>query len=266
MIAAAAVLSALLAPIAFGEGGHWLILDRGTHRVRHLELPAKEVDDVALSADGKTVAFIAPHENAAHALFVWRTGEKQATLVESSGGQFAGLAIGPDGFIYYSHSPVLVGNHTKETFAQIFRIRPDGSQREQITDENGCHVATSFAHGKLTYIHTDCRTHGDFTRVAEPEQPEVLVTVASGASEAQVSPDGTSVLFAVHRPEYNGIVETRRAGAQHELVKLSGHMKQARPAYGRSKHEVLFQDDQTVWVLKGGNRTAIAKLTEEGSP
>jgi WD40 repeat protein len=250
--------------VAFGpQGSDWLLVEVASRRVERITLPAKEVDGLAVSSDGMRFAYVAPAGNT-KGVWSWKRGDAAPHLVESGAGKYSDPAIAPDGSIYFSRSPVNGRSHTFGTYAQVFRVRPDGTGLQQITDENGCHFGVSFTRrGQLQYIHTSCTAQSWVERVGQTAAPEILVAVVGSLAEATASPDGRSVLFVSDEPDSFVVHEVTGRNAPRVLFALDRRMRRVRVAYGRNKDEVLYQQGGKVWVLDHGSRTMLAAMERE---
>jgi len=270
MIAALASLSAspdrtsLTRYVAFGpQGSEWLLVEVASRRVERITLPAKDVDGLAVSSDGTQFAYVGPAGNS-RGLWSWKRGDATPRLVESGAGKYSDPAISPDGWIYFSRSPVNGRSHTFGTYAQVFRIRPDGTGLQQITDENGCHFGVSFTRrGQLQYIHTSCTAQSWVERVGQTTSPEILVAVVGSLAEATASPDGRSVLFVSDEPDSFVVQEATGRNTPRVLFALDRRMRRVRLAYGRNKDEIFYQQGGKVWVLNHGVRKMVAAMERE---
>src|SRR5205823_6127271 len=111
LFAAAAVSATVVvspvrrAPLLFGEGDHWVLVDDRTKRAVPISFPLSNIDNVAVSNDGKTFALIAPDASHAWAVWIWNRGEASARVLFADGGRYSDPAFDPEGrWIYFSHS------------------------------------------------------------------------------------------------------------------------------------------------------------------
>ena len=268
MIATASASSEQATParryLAFGpRGADWVLIEIASRRIERLALPARDVDGLAVSNDGTWLVYVAPAGNK-KGLWAWKRGGSAPRLLDSGPGRYSDPAIAPDGFIYFSRSPVNGRSHTFGTYAQIFRIRRDGTGLEQITDENGCHFSVSFTQrGKLQYVHSSCTARSWIKRVVGAAEPDTLVAVAGSLAEATPSPDGRSVLFVTDEPDSFVVHEVSGKKPPRTLFAIDRRMARVRLAYGRSSKEIFYQQGGKVWILDHGTRTVLATLGGE---
>lgn len=253
--------------VVFGSRGpQWLLLDVTSRRVERIRLPAEEIEGLAVSADGMRFAYTKRSADNKPGIWFWQRGDAAPRLIESGAGQYSDPALAPDGWIYFSRSPVNGRSHMFGTYAQVFRIRADGTGLEQITDENGCHFGVSFTRrGRLQYIHSSCTAQSWIERVGRATKPEILVAVAGSLAEAVASPDGRSVLFVSDEPDSFVVKEATRKRPPRFLFAIDRGMKRARVAYGRDVNEILYQQGGKIWSFDRGVRTQIAAMENEAS-
>ena len=252
--------------LIFGTTGpEFLLVEAASRSVERVTLPSGEIDGVAVSSDASQFAYVAPVGDGKRGLWTWKRGEA-AHLIESRSGKYSDPAFSPDGWIYFSRSPASGGRHAFGTYAQVFRVRPDGSGPEQNTDENGCHFSVSFtSRGQLQYIHSSCTSRAWVERLKRPStRPDILVTVAGTVAEATASPDGTSVLFVSDEPDSFVVQEARRKHPPRVLFAFDRLMKRAHIAYGGSPDEIFYQQGGRVWLYSKGIRSVIASFDSRG--
>lgn len=251
--------------LAFGpRGSEWILLDVASRRVERITLPAADIDGLAVSSDGTRFAYVGPAPDGKPAVWFWKRGDAVPRLIESGAGKYSDPAFAPDGWIYFSRSPVNGRGHAFGTYAQVFRIRADGTGLEQITDEDGCHFGVSFTRrGRLQYIHTSCKAQSWIERASQPARPEILVAVAGSLAEAVASPDGRSVLFVSDEPDSFVIQEATGKARPRFLFAIDRRMRRVRVAYGRNGNEILYQQGGRIWSLDHGVRTLVAAMESE---
>lgn len=250
--------------LAFGpRGADWVLVEVESRKIERVTLPAQDVDGLAVSKDATWFAYVAP-AGGNKGLWAWKRGDSVPRLLDSGPGRYSDPAIGPDGSIYFSHSPVTGRSHTFGTYAQVFRIGVDGNGMRQITDENGCHFGVSFTQrGQLQYIHSSCAAQAWVKRVTAVAQPDTLVAVAGSLAEATPSPDGRSVMFVTDEPDSFVVHQVSGKKPPRTLFALDRGMVRVRLAYGRNSNEIFYQQGGKVWVLDHGVRSVVATLERE---
>jgi hypothetical protein len=151
-------------------------------------------------------------------------------------------------------------------YAQLFRVHPDGSDLRRVTDEVGCHYSTTVtASGHLTYVHSSCSGNSWVKRADKKLQPEILVSALGSIAEASTAPDASRVLYVGAAPDTFELNEARKSDASPRLIaRLRRNMLQARPHYGKSRNEILYQSDGTVWLWRNGAAVPLVSLSPPG--
>src|SRR5579871_3847855 len=156
-IVLAAILSASLGPAArgkpdpwsaprtavFGEtGGGWKAVALPELAVREVPFPPEvKPQHVTASADGHTVFFTAFDSVAQNVLLFRRDWDVAgpARRIGDSRGYHSDPVVSPDGqWVYFAHNPDAHGpamqHPEKQAYAQIYRVHPDGSGLEALTN------------------------------------------------------------------------------------------------------------------------------------
>lgn len=251
--------------LAFGpRGSEWILLEVASRRIERVTLPVRDIDGLAVSADGLRFAYVAQTPGNTSGVWFWERGAAAPRLIESGAGRYSDPVIAPDGWIYFARSPVNGRGHAFGTYAQVFRVRSDGTGLTQITDENGCHFGVSFTRrGQLHYIHTSCTGHSWVERTGPTKSPEILVAVAGRLAEATTSPEGRSILFVSEDPDSFVVKEVRDTSPPRFLFAIDRGMRRVRIAYGRDRNEILYQQGGKIWALDHGIRRQIAAFESE---
>ena len=253
--------------LLFGDKGpDWLLLEANSRKIERFTTPVGQIEGIAVAPDGQSFAYIARVSAERLGIWSWKRGQAPPLLLESKPGRYSDPAFSPDGWIYFSRSPSDgTRQHTFGTYAQVFRVRPDGSELQQVTDENGCHFASAFTpRGELVYVHSSCSVRTWIERRHDAPKPEILVTVVGSIAEATTSPNSDAVLFVQDEPDSFAVQEVRSGQKPHVLFRLDRSMERVRAAYGRTSKEIFYQQGGQVWVLSKGVRSAIAPLEERG--
>jgi hypothetical protein len=252
--------------LVFGEQDQWVLFDPVTRAIDRISFPVKRVAAVSISHDAQKFALVAPAVGIdGDALWIWSRGRSGARMLVANGGRYSDPAFAPDdSWIYYSHAPLSGRTHTFGTYAQLFRIRVDGSGSEQVTDENGCHFGARFHRRYLSYIHSSCTGRSSFKRAfGRGSSPKVLVTTTGLIDEALTSEDGRSTLFVINQPDGFLLREVRDEGEPLTIAELPRRTSRLRPAFGVRRGEILYQNDGRIWLLRDGRHEVIASLTEQ---
>ena len=242
--------------LVFGEGSNWVVVEANSYSVERVELPLKTADTLAVSADRRKFAAVAPSgHDGQQGLWTWSRGQHAPTQIASEVGRYSDPTFEARGeWLYFSHGPSNGIHNMFGLYAQLFRVHPDGSGLRRMTDEVGCHYsATLTASRRLTYVHSSCSGTSWVKRADDKRRAEVLVSAVGSIAEASTAPDASGVLYVGAAPDTFDLNEARKADVSPRLIaRLPRNMLQVRPQYGKSRNEILYQGDGTVWLWRNG--------------
>lgn len=257
--------------LVFGEGDNWALFDVNAHKAERLQFPTPyHPEGVAVSPDGNWLVFTAYDSAADNALlFKWNRMSTEAPVrLGSDHGYHADPAFSADGtYIYFAHHPggAPPGMHAPKAYAQIHRIRPDGTGLESLTSENGCHFAVSGTSGDaLFFAHTPCFMNNSSIVYfnLKTRQSRQLDKGDEILSEPSLAPDGKKVLFSKKTQESYIVVEATWPGWRvRPLLEIPKTMNKVRPQYGSSQTEVLYQSMGAIWSFDGKTATRLFSLS-----
>jgi Tol biopolymer transport system component len=166
LLGSAAVRPASPHYAAFGRYRTWSLVNLADGKSEWLPLPqAWRPQELTVSPDGKLVVFTRyAAEAGTYLLYSWdKDPAHEPRRVGYTRGYHANPAVDPNGdWIYFAHNPDAVGmpmSHMARAYAQIYRVRIDGSELQPLTNEQGCHFAPAPGKdGQVLFVHTQC--HG----------------------------------------------------------------------------------------------------------
>jgi Tol biopolymer transport system component len=241
------------------------VVDAHSYAVERVTLPLSSVSALAVSVNRREFAAIAPSGHGGQqGLWTWSRSERVPTEIGSEVGRYSDPAFEARGeWLYFSHSPSDGIQHMFGMYAQLFRVHPDGSELERVTDERGCHYsATVTAWGNLTYVHSSCSGNSWVKRADKSLQAETLVSAMGSVAEASTAPDASGVLYVGAGPDTFDLNEARKRVKSPRLItRLRRNMVQVRPQYGKSRNEILYQGDGTVWLWRNGVTASLVSLS-----
>jgi hypothetical protein len=238
----------------------WLALEAQTRAVRRLpDLEPFHPTGVAISPGGDLLAFTAAPEGSAVALLHIARSDNLSTprQIGDRTGFHANPVFHGSGWIYFAHNPFADGEpmkHQSKAYAQIWRIRPDGTGLSQLTTGDGCHFSPSPWLEGLLYIHTDCAG----TRWLEGSRDQagsihrVGVAAMPAAQSISISPTGDYALFSAPTGSSLRISRVRLlSGETTTVADLSAPLvPDTRPQFGRNSTEVFYQTVHGVWLKR----------------
>jgi WD40-like Beta Propeller Repeat len=248
--------------VAFGTANDrtsWVAIEVRSHAVERLDIPEGfRPEYVAVAPDGRFLVFTAFDPTANNTLLfrLDRRPNARPVSIGDNKGYHSSPTVSPDGqWVFFAHHPRARGQpmaHEPQAYAQIYRVRPNGTGLESLTSGNGCHVSPTVSQsGDLAYVHSDCLRNHWFELVRASAQPGQAPEALSGAvNEPALSPDGLSVIFWVHQPNSAALFAMNLREKKPVLrVQLVPHCPALRPQFGTRPGEVLFQTNTGVWLL-----------------
>ncbi|PTL76191.1 hypothetical protein DAT35_51425 [Vitiosangium sp. GDMCC 1.1324] len=263
--------------LAFGEGRDWMLVHVPGLQSERVVFPVGfEPTSLTVTRDGRTIVFTS--RDAHHlfdALFAWDWKSKTAPRsIGMDKGRHGEPALSPDGqWVYFAHHPESdgpPGQHTSKATAQLTRVRIDGLNYERLTNAPGCHFAPAPAtSGKVIFLHTPC----DFTRSIKvldtrSRQVTALRTTGLRMEQLSLSPDSKRGVYAEMRSDTLALMEVDvSTGEVKQLHQFDRTGPLARPQYGRSTNEILYQHDGAVWRFDGNTATRLFPfISQENQP
>jgi len=251
------------------------LIDVNTRQFQRVDLPNKVRPlDLILSHDTKRVVFTQsmPGQPNQARLFVWdRDRRSPARQIGEDRGYYADPAFSNDDvWIYFAHNTLGLGtplNHTNHAYAQMYRIHPDGTGFQQLTDEKGCHFAPTFnaAHA-LVYVHAACVNPERSIEVRESASgstPKRLITTLKTIDELRLAPDGKSAILSATGNDTICIDRVNlETGQFTKLVEFRRSSMRARPTFGHDESEVFYLRDHAVWVFHNNKSSKLYSLNE----
>jgi Tol biopolymer transport system component len=248
--------------VAFGTANDrtsWVAVEVRSHAVEKLDIPdGFRPEYVAIASDGHFLVFTAFDHTANNTLLfrLDRTPNARPVSIGDKKGYHSSPTVSPDGqWVFFAHHPRGRGQpmaHELQAYAQIYRVRSDGTGLESLTSGSGCHVSPTVSRsGDLAYVHSDCLRNHWFELVRASAQPGEAPEALSGAvNEPALSPDGLSVIFWVHQPNSAALFTMNLREKKPVLrAQLVPHCPELRPQFGTKPEEVLFQTNAGVWLL-----------------
>jgi hypothetical protein len=251
----------------------WMIVEPRSGRTELLRVPAPFVpENVAMSSNGEDVVFTAPSSAANNVLlFHWnRHANTPPRSIGDERGYHSEPTISDDGrWVYFAHNPFArgpPGEHLAKAFAQLYRVRMDGTGLEALTDERGCHFApTNATADQLIYVYTTCNGDRTLRRFfVRSRTSKDLSKAGFVINEPSTSPGLSRVLFSSPNVDSVSIAEIDLKTSQLSLgFKVEQTALPARPQYGQSLGDIFYQAHGAVWRRHKGVSQRIATFTGE---
>lgn len=265
---------AALAPVApaapryavFGSYRNWTLVEMTTAKSERLVLPADvKPRELNVSRDGKLVAFTA-YSGDAHTflLYAWdRSIAHPPRQIGDDRGYHANPVFDRSGtWVYFAHNPDAVGqpmNHEPRAFAQIYRVRLDGTSLTALTNEKGCHFAPEpTKSGKVVYVHSQCDGFHYAIEGANSASFALKPGVFHGQiSELAMSDDRRQALYVVEAAGHASLFRWDAATLKSSLADSGPRGARLQPRFGPA-HDIYYMLGDTVWHVSKKARTPIA--------
>src|SRR5215467_1506056 len=248
----------------------WIAVDPKTHRVEALHFPAPfKPEAIAISRHGTELVFTAFHPPARNVLlFRWqRNSSGSPVSIGDDRGYHSDPSLSEDGqWVYFAHNPLAFGppgQHQGQAYAQLYRVRLDGTQLMPLTEESGCHFGPTNATGEqLIYLYSTCSGDRVLRRLDLKKLISIDLHKAGWAfNEASASPDSRAVLISIGGFDSVSIAEVDLRSLQMRTVlRIAGASPPVRPRYGAQRNEIFYQARGAVWVSQGNSTNQIAQL------
>lgn len=259
--------------LVFGNAPQWFLFEVHSRKLEPLSFPEPfRPEGIDVSRDGLILYFTAYDSKARNTLlFSWvRGSQTPPASVGNTRGYHSDPALSPDGrWLYFAHNPDArgpPGKHTSKAYAQLYRVRTDGTGLEALSAEDGCHFAPTVARGESVFlVHTTCSFERWLVRYdLRTRKARRLDEQFAIFDEPTASPDGERLLFAVTVPAGIELREQRvRGGQPKTLLTVPVDMPRIRPRYGSRPQEILYQYQQALWSFDGERSTQLGKLSLE---
>ncbi|NNB89727.1 TolB family protein [Corallococcus exiguus] len=247
------------------------MIDARTRDVERISLPnGVEPESLAVLPGGKSIIYTALDPTTRNTgLFRWDRNANEAPVSIGEADGFHGdVTLSQDGqWIYFTHNRGVTagppGQHGMKNYAQLFRVRADGSRLEQLTQAAGCHFGPILPKvGSLFYIHTSCHGMSWLKRMGSSEKSSTTLLQEMGRLlEPASAPDGQSLLLASENVDFKEIKELDvRSNKITSLFQFRRDSPTARAQYGANRQDVFFQNKGWVWLWSQGQSTQLAPL------
>jgi hypothetical protein len=255
--------------VVYGDRGFgWVSVDVHSRELRPIALPHDVSPfEVATASDGRIVYTARDPAAANTLLFIWdsRHPDSQPKSIGDSRGFHSTPTITPDeNWVYFAHNPDAFGppgQHSPRAYAQIYRVRLDGTGLEALTSNEGCHWGpTALADKFVAFIHSDC-VRGKWVELLRGEATDAVTLTERQAilGGVDAAPDGWTLLIETASVDASIVQEvTLTTGATRELFRTPRGALQ--PRYGGSREEVLYQAHGAVWAWRQGASTKLGAI------
>lgn len=243
----------------FGTGSKVLLLQLPEEKVTPLELPeGLTTIEAACSPNGEFLAFTGkPPGYSATQLFLYDRSSQQVSTIGEQFGYHAEPWFSESGeWIYFAHNTISAGeplNHREMAYAQIYKVKPDGSSLQALTNERGCHFSPREARGTLFYLHSSCKSQDRF--IESPGKTQWL-QVQDRTNIFDISQDGQTVIWGapVGQEIHVYSLSSNQKGPS-LLLKLENSRAKQVAISGKS---VFFEQDGALWKFDGTHKTQFA--------
>lgn len=250
--------------MVFGDSGRgWFVFDSATGEARPLAVPSgRSIAGIDISSDGKMVAFTAYDPQAQNTLlFSLNEATRKVERIGNDRGFHSNPRFSPDGrWVYFAHNPEAMGppgQHGMKAFAQIYRVRTDGTSLEQLTSGRGCHFAPAVSR-RLTplFIHSNCSTER-LIKMKSGSDEKRWATEDMAFEETEIDESGEiGFVTAAGRSDTAILKVTSRGGTAELLCRV--------PRDGIATHRLRFDERQNALFYQA--RGEVWRKDPVGSP
>lgn len=264
------VTHATVGPTMFGRPGEWYVVSRsGELLSQHQQFAGREAADATVSPDGRVFVFTSWEPSAENfLLYKWSESKQTAELLSEPRGFHAAPTFTDDGkWVYFAHHPGKggpPGEHEPGAFAQLYRVKLDGSALERLTDAPGCHMQPATADGPVVAIaHTDCAAGRSIELWRGKNQKPISINTGLGEHgwpTFALKPMRIAYVFETRVDSVVYEYDLARRSTK-ELFHFNHSADSARLAFG-SGASLLFQNQTGVYRYRGGTQTEIVRFKE----
>jgi hypothetical protein len=161
-----------------------------------------------------------------------------------------------------------IGRHPMGATAQVFVVRPDGSDLRQLTTAHGCHIAPTPYRDQLFFGHATCRGRGrGFEKLStRGGAKEVELRDSTGGwSESAVSPEGRLLVVEMVDITVRFFETSAKSFKPQLLFEFSRFGDEVRPAWLSGSKAFLFQVGEFVYRAEG-KKQPVRVASLRGSP
>ena len=239
----------------FGHGEHWVLLDgKGTLVKQMATFSGLKATDAAISPDGTAIVLTARNTDAQNELlYLWNQDPPSLRLLGRDRGYHAQPRFSRDGkWVVFGHNPNKggrPGQHWPGANSQLYRIRPDGSRMEVLTDTVGCKLSPATEDGfEIFYIHSSCDIGTAIATLRAGGSERRLTGFEAKFDELTLTDDPNIQVVVENRVEGLAFYALRRSHL-HPIAYFEQGTAPARPQWSRTEKAIFFQSSDAVWRL-----------------
>ena len=262
------------APLFFGDEqlGWYVISERGEVLQRLTTFGGEAAAEAAMHPDTQTFVFTSAGPPSQRQLFRWRTGEAKPAPLLPERGYYARPSFAPAGdWLYFTHNgggPP--GSHETGMNAQVFRVKPDGSGLERLTNSSGCKLSPSASDGRaLFYLHSSCNSSARAETVSLAAIDGGTAARAFGESawnvlELAVTRDGRRVAVVEARVPGTAVYEysTADKAQPRTLAQFEFRGLTMLPQWSHSGDALYVKELRNIWKLTPGGKPKLLVTLE----
>jgi hypothetical protein len=255
---------------AFGRYRTWAVVNLTNGQSEWLTLPQDvRPRELTIADDGRLIVFTAyAAEAGTFLLYSWdKDASHPPRLVGDTRGYHANPAFDRAGeWIYFAHNPNAVGmpmGHMARAYAQIYRVRSDGTDLQPLTAEDGCHFSpVANKTGGVVFVHTQCHGHDrDLVSRTSASGSETTMKLAGDAAELALSEDGKRTIYVVRRKRSAFLFEMDVTTGVSKPIDSGTSDAAVAPRFGKGRESYYVLDD-VVWRQHGASKIRVVSLKE----
>jgi hypothetical protein len=257
-----------MVPFGDPESG-WALYEVQSGKTTPLAIPQLKPVELSTNPDGTLVVFTAYEVQAKNTmLFAWHPGEPRAKRIGNAQGWHGWPMLSLDQrWVYFSNHPKADGppewGKVWEASPQLFRVHPDGSGLEALTQETkggGCNVGAAASANDIFYVQMSCTTAlSTLVRRCATTGRTTVLPIKGDLMQANVSPDGKLVRYITRNLRDMSVWETGTTGTKaHALISRPSIRTEV---FGKRPTDVLYEDPQAnLWRVGADKDELVASL------
>lgn len=262
------LLAASVGPVAFKAPGGFVVTSRaGTVLKTIQQIGGRAPQDLAVSPDGTVLVFTAIDPKADQPLLFKSHGDEAPILLGRPFGFHAQPTFTNDGvWIFFIHHPDRSGGpqgaHGVRAYGQVWKVKLDGSELQQVTTTDGCKLYPDARSSKLVVMtHADCKVSSVIERIRSGRTMVLDGQEFAHARLPRLSPDGSRVAFVGVGNRNFAILVSDEPGKRVQRIPLDTVTQPNELAWAEPRGLLVQLDSRLVLLDESGASTELLDLS-----